>query len=80
MPSQNEINANNAYREAFKAIELIAASRNIDMRHLHHRYQPSTAVWLLRHTAASLLRSARLHDRATTRKVWKRHYPQATAR
>lgn len=71
---------NHAYREAFTAVELLAASANIDMRHLHHRYQAAPAARLLRTTAASHLRQARQFDKATAAKVWHRHKPQAVAR
>ncbi len=71
---------NLAYEAAFQAIELIAANCNIDMRHLHHRYQTGTARKLLRSEAAKLLRLSRSHDKATAYKVWSRHKPQATKR
>jgi hypothetical protein len=71
---------NLAYRAAFEAIELMAASANIDMRHLHHRYHASTAVKLLRKEAARLLRMSRAYDRDTAAKVRNRHRSQVIAR
>lgn len=71
---------NQSYAAAFRAVELLAAAANIDMRHLHHRYQASTACSLLRREAATSLRTARRFDRATTAKVWRRHKSQVVAR
>ena len=72
-----ETKENLAYRHAFAAVELLAASANIDMRKLHHRYNASTGCRLLRQHAASHLRIARELDRETALKVWQRHKPQA---
>lgn len=70
---------NESYEATFRALELLAAASNIDMRRLHHRYHASTAVHLLRREAARLLQTARDVDKETCRKVWLRHRCQATA-
>lgn len=67
---------NKAYAAAFEAIELIAASARINISGLHHRYHAATAVSLLRNAAAARLRVARSVDRATARKVYRRHRSQ----
>jgi hypothetical protein len=71
---------NRSYELAFRAVELLAAACNIDMRHLHHRYHASTACHLLRREAAACLRDARKWDQETAGKVWGRHKTQATAK
>ena len=71
-------NENRSYSLTFEALELLAACQNIDMRGLHHRYHASTAAAVLITEAAKRLRDARAIDKATARKVWKRHRPQTS--
>ncbi len=70
---------NQAYEAAFRAMELLAAAANIDMRHLHFSYRSSTAVKVLRREAATMLWAARAHDKLTAAKVWKRHRKKVTS-